>query len=293
MPVQNKKPLTVVVIGASGFIGSAVCAKLETLGFEVIRTSSRKEKIIDKWKILDLRNKQTIQNIVSEMPSYVLNFAGVGLGVDKVTEKSFFEINIAGPQLLLHEISQISPSTKIFQFGTALPAGSGAGKHMDMAYSLTKNQSTSDFLLNLDLLGLDGLAVNLNSVYGTNQPRGRFVSSAIEKLTRGEVIYLENPNTLRDFVYIEDVSYLIVSQLQSEKLSSRTVEIGTGIQTSVYEACVAISKALGAPKRLIEINGNLVKTIQLDKPIPQNMLVAKTSLSEGIMKTISNMKSKK
>jgi nucleoside-diphosphate-sugar epimerase len=62
---------------------------------------------------------------------------------------------------------------------------------------------------------------------------------------------LENPAQVRDFVHVDDVARAVIKAAESENSPSESIEIGTGIGTSVEQLAKMAYQMAGAPLSLI------------------------------------------
>jgi UDP-glucose 4-epimerase len=88
------------------------------------------------------------------------------------------------------------------------------------------------------------------NVYGPGQPVDAFYTSVIvtflRRMAAGEPVVIDGDGTqTMDFVHVEDVARAVVLAMESDA-SGRSVNIGTGIQTSVIGLAQALAARLGA-----------------------------------------------
>jgi dolichol-phosphate mannosyltransferase len=78
--------------------------------------------------------------------------------------------------------------------------------------------------------------LRLYSVYGPHEDPGRLFPTLIRKGLRGELPPLVNPDTARDYVYVEDVcdAYLLAASQPGQEPGA-IYNVGTGAQTSLRQ----------------------------------------------------------
>jgi nucleoside-diphosphate-sugar epimerase len=82
--------------------------------------------------------------------------------------------------------------------------------------------------------------------YGVGEHPARLCSSLIQKLQRGEKLALKTPNSLKDYIYIEDLAAAIL--LTMEKKFTGTINWGAGTGVSVREIAEIAATRLGRPE---------------------------------------------
>jgi dTDP-6-deoxy-L-talose 4-dehydrogenase (NAD+) len=88
--------------------------------------------------------------------------------------------------------------------------------------------------------------------YGPGEHPSRLCSSIIRKLSQNEKIVLKTPTSTKDYIYIDDLAAAILMVL--EKKFRGTINLGTGIGTSVREIAQSLGEMLGKPGLVEEAN---------------------------------------
>ena len=146
--------------------------------------------------------------------------------------------------------------------------------------------------------GLETTALALSNVYGPRQdPHGEAGVVAIfgNAMLQGRPAFIYGDGTsIRDYVFVEDVADAF-ARATGDKGNGRRFNIGTGVGTSVRQLHTAVADAAlapddpnFAPARLGEL-----QAITLDASLAGKELgwVARTSLSEGLFKTLAWIRS--
>jgi nucleoside-diphosphate-sugar epimerase len=99
--------------------------------------------------------------------------------------------------------------------------------------------------------GVKGCSLEVFNTYGPAQPKGRLVDLVTQSAAEGLKLTLENPAQVRDFVHVDDVARAVINAAESENSPSESIEIGTGIGTSVEQLAKMAYQMAGAPLSLI------------------------------------------
>lgn len=128
-------------------------------------------------------------------------------------------------------------------------------------------------------------------VYGPYQKINRLVPSSINKLLRDKEFNSSSGEQLRDFMYVDDFTNLVVKILKNKKIPVGIYNVGTGIPISIRSVLEKVKSQINKGKinyGLIEMRNdetkilypNITKIKRIMKWSP------KTSLILGIKKTI-------
>jgi nucleoside-diphosphate-sugar epimerase len=124
--------------------------------------------------------------------------------------------------------------------------------------------------------------------YGPGEHPSRLCSSIIQKLNRGEKVFLKTPQSRKDYIYIDDLAAALLAVV--EKKFSGTVNLGTGKGTTVREIARTIGKMTGREDLVGEANppetdplGDVIADAAKLKSLGWE---PKTSLEQGIAKLL-------
>jgi nucleoside-diphosphate-sugar epimerase len=240
----------VAVLGAAGFLGSALSSALERKGHEVLgiyryrKPNTKQRQHTDSfmssrvWKVdlvinaaVSYGRDSPLDAIASNlmMPLGVLEKA-IGLGVSFVNLESFFQ---KFPIATYSTLRDYSLSKQLF---------SSALRHFQRELSDQKSYS-------LKVLGL-----SVEHLYGPGDAPHKFVPWILDQMESGvSRIELTHGNQLRDFIFIDDAVDMIVSAV--EKLDTlrpfESLEIGTGQKTSIRDFVETAAHATGFKGELV------------------------------------------
>lgn len=260
--MKNQK---IVILGASGFAGSGVFDFLCKKNYEVIGLGRKK----NPWRIDNkyLNNyfstqDQDILEVLNKLkPRVLINFTASGA----YSFQNNFE-NIVGTNLiLLEKISQwaIENDALIIQAGTSSEYGlNSAGPKEDATpipnslYSITKLAGTQ-LLGHYFSKGLNSIVLRLYSVYGPREDSSRLIPAVIRGIIKSDWPNFTNPNISRDFIYVDDISDLILKILDRFFLNPERVfeiyNVGSGKKTTMQDLIEILMSNFGMPEPKAEI----------------------------------------
>ena len=238
----------VLLTGATGFVGSNLARRLVRKGYKVdilTRNSSDFWRINDIYKELgiykvDLLEKEKLESIVKEInPEYIIHSATYGgRPLQKETEK-IITSNFLGLMNLVEACDKIAYKCFI-NTGSSSEYGPKKKKMKESnvcepitAYGVSKVAST----LYCNYVSRENKNIGtlrLFSPFGNYEEKGRLFPDVILNALENKPIYLANPKSVRDFIYIEDVIELYLKILENpEKLKGEIYNCGYGKQHSV------------------------------------------------------------
>lgn len=132
--------------------------------------------------------------------------------------------------------------------------------HPSSIYGITKLNQEQLTLVGAEALGISGIALRLQNVYGPGQslknPYTGILSIFSQLLNvNSPVNIFEDGNESRDFVFIDDVIESIICSLKLPDLKPLVFNIGSGIQTTVNEVVNNLSQIYDSNSE-ISVSGN-------------------------------------
>ena len=251
--------MRVLLLGGTGFLGSALARQLSAHGHEVVTASS--SSLADLR--LDLRSPDSLEDyLLSTRYNTVINLAGAGLTSGTADVATMVRINSELPPRIFRALASGAASTGVHFIHAASSTERLPGQGSDESeYSRTKWAGTSDlemeFLASPDGLRAESVHVSIcriHNTYGPGQPEGRFVAHVISQLTEGRPVPLRFPERVRDFVYLGDTVTGLHTLVDANMSAPQHAELGTGVGLRLREAAICIAHALDRPDNLV-ING--------------------------------------
>ena len=242
----------ILVTGAAGFIGSAVCEKLLNMGFDTVGVDNLNGYYDPKLKLarinrikkninknsnfefikLDLVNKTDVKKIFDFGPfEYIVHLAAqAGVRYSLINPMAYVESNINGFVNLLEGIKE-NKGTKHFVYASSSSVYGGNTKlpfhendrvdHPISLYAATKKSNELLSFVYSHLYGIPSTGLRLFTVYG---PWGRpdmaafkFVSAILDGK---EIEVYNNGGMFRDFTYIDDIVDGIIAVLDKIPISN-------------------------------------------------------------------------
>lgn len=300
---------TAVVIGASGFVGTALTRRLVMKGYRVhgiVRSGST-----SMWRLADIKKKIVVHEIgLSDVkvlhelwkkihPDYFFHTATYGSYPNQNDGNGMIEANIAGTFNLLESIHDI-PYTNFIVTGSS----SEYGKKMkpmnekdllepNNFYAATKAAQTHLCVTYAKVYNKPVTILRLFNVYGPGEEKGRLVRSVIESVLSNVPVKLATGNEARDLIYVDDVADACLVAAGKKGYEGEIFNIGTGIQTTIHDLARLVVRLTRkkVPILLRAYPGRVwdTKYWKADTRKTKKMLKwrAKHSLEQGIKKTIA------
>lgn len=275
----------IVVIGASGFIGSYLVRELVARGHEVLATGRRKSALhyFEKQHVptveLDIAKKEDFANLPTKGVEAVILLAAL-LPANVCEEDDayrYVDVNITGTLNVLeycrrNNIKKLISTTSYadiqnkWEKDVALPADTArdfsfTGDHA--SYIISKNAAT-DFILRYNAeYGLQGVIFRLPPVYGVGPHSVIYVNGKvyksglqvfIEKAMAGTPITIYGDKEVkRDVVSVKDVVSAFIAAASSPHAIG-LYNISSGVAYSLEEQVEAIIDVFSAPDNRSLIN---------------------------------------
>jgi nucleoside-diphosphate-sugar epimerase len=288
---KNKK---VLITGGAGFIGANFVYKFLELGYKVF-VFERKEanlwrinKILDKINMYspNLLDYDELGKIILEIkPDIVLHFATYG-----AYQGSQQDINLTIDTNLKATINLINACQKVgvecfINTGTNSEYGikQKPMKEIDVLepdnlYAITKTASTYYCQMMAKNFNFPVVTIRPFAVYGYFEEKERLIPTILKSCLTGSELKLTRPNSVRDFIFIEDLmnGYLHVIK-NIKNIKGQIFNLGSGKQTKIKDVVSIAKKNTGS--KIKPVYGGM-KKVQTE---PKNW-VSDISKSKKILK---------
>lgn len=258
--LQGKK---VLITGSTGFVGSNLMRIALKAGAEVYIITRRTS---DKWRImnkledvneyqLDLLDYGLLESTILDIkPDIIYHTAVYGGSHTQNDLMKIIESNFIGTVNLVNACMNVDYELFV-NSGSSSEYGIKASpmKEEDILqpitdYGVSKSAATlyCEAVANREKRNI--VTLRLFSPYGSFEGSTRLIPSIILACLRGENPKIASPDSVRDFIFIEDVLDAFIKVITSEGIRGRIFNIGYGEQHSVGEVV----------DRIINLTGNEV-----------------------------------
>ena len=242
---------TVLVTGASGFIGAHLCRRLRKLGHRVAGVSRRHpESLPDGVEPCraDLASPgETAALLARIQPEWIFHLAGCvtgGRGMELV--RPTFEANLASTVNLM-EAAARQGGCRRFVLAGSLEEPDAVQSPPSSPYAASKAAATAYARLFHSLYDFPAVIARIFMVYGPDQKdEKKLVPYVIESLLRGEAPRLSSGTREVDWIYVDDVVDGLIRLAAAPDLEGRTLDLGSGERVSVRDVVERIARLTGA-----------------------------------------------
>jgi UDP-glucose 4-epimerase len=243
---------TVLVTGATGFIGSHLCSRLVQMGCEVhgLSRKARKRQVGVRCWAGDIADFETLRNIVSTVkPEYIFHLAA------EVTGERSLEMmlptlrsNLTGTVNLLTAAAE-SMCRRIVLAGSLEEPGD-AQMIPCSPYAAAKGASSVYARMFHSLYQLPVATARLFMVYGPGQEdSNKLIPYVTLCLLRGESPQLGSGGRPVDWIYVSDVVEGLLATAMTPKIDGATVDLGSGTLVTVRAVVETLAALVDSPAK--------------------------------------------
>lgn len=229
---------TVLVTGGTGFIGSALARRLESCGARVF-ILSRSRAAGERAFSLDIADSDAVQRTFEAVRPSVVFHCAASLKPQGDAD-AMIQVNICGTRAVLSACSTVGPEAVVVA-GSWTEYGSAVRSHVQeddpafpgSVYGVTKLAST--LLVRAWSLetNVPATVLRLGSVYGPGEDASRLIPTLMASARTGIPAALSYPDTVRDFVHVDDVADAFLCAGERARTLGMIVNIASGVGTSV------------------------------------------------------------
>jgi UDP-glucose 4-epimerase len=238
-----------LVTGAAGFIGANLSLALKAAGACVLATS-RTPREGDGWRKLDLADPDAVEALLTEVrPDYIFHLAAHVTGARELEHVlPALQANCVNAVNVMTAAAKLPGVRVVLANSLEEPTGEEAGAAPVSPYAAAKLASTGYARMFHALYGLHVVPARIGMVYGPRQSDMlKLVPYTIRCLIEGETPRYSSGVRLCDWIYVEDVADALIATALSDQAAGETVDMATGMMTSVGDVVREIHALMGAP----------------------------------------------
>lgn len=240
-------PETLLVTGASGFLGASLMARLRAAGAKPIGVSRRPAAADGDWTVCDLLEPGAIERLFAELrPRAVFHLASEVRGTrDLDAVLPTFRSNLATTVEVLAAAARLECRRVVLAASLEeLPLDQPAR----FPYAIAKRAATEYGRFFQGLYGLSVVSARIGMAYGPGQRDiAKLVPHVILSQLEGRAPRLASGDRRADWVYVDDVADALIACMEAPRLEDGIVDVGTGVGTSVGEIAERLTRITGGP----------------------------------------------
>jgi len=314
-----------LVTGILGFVGSNLAERLSNDGNEVYglirRVASRNmdpvSKIMKDITLIsgDVTDYASTRNAIKATTPDVIIHLAASSPVRDSFERPFEyqQANVLGTMNVAHSMLELpDPSTrKLFVASTAEVYGLQEDKLLKETFLLKPSspyavsKAAADLYIQMMFKAFDlhGSILRPANSYGRKFDTSFLIEYLVTQMLEGNDIYVGAPNSVRDYMYVDDHVNAYVLAINNSKADQQIFNVGTGTGVSNREVAELIAGKIGYDSKKIKYGvyppGYPIRPSMSDQPyiVIDATKIEKTlnwkptfSLSTGIDKTIAFFK---
>lgn len=225
----------VLVTGATGYIGPALCQRLADIGARVHAVSrSYKDHLrTDKLthEALDLTDTTAVRGLLDRIqPVRIFHLAGQAIGSRSMeVVPTTFQSNLVTTLNLLMAATGLKAGRMVITGSLEEPSGNTDGVVPASPYAASKWAATSYARMFHALYGTDIVNIRLFMVYGPGRlPPTKLTPHVITSLLKGEPPRISSGRREIDWIHIDDVVDGLIHAALASGIEGQTVDLGSG-----------------------------------------------------------------
>lgn len=245
-----------LVLGAGGFVGRHLCARLAAEGWDVVGTVRPGRARTDGQVAVDLTDPDALAATVQAAdPDVAFHLAASRVRGNHTERAATTAVNAMSG---LHLVESLPPRCRaVVRLGSSTEYAAVDGPMDEQTplrprgfFGATKAAGSLLLTAAATERGLRSVVLRAFQVYGPGDHPGRFVPTAVRAARAGAFLPLTAPGRRRDWVYVDDVVDACLRAAAADRLPSGTVlNVGTGVQTANEELLAILERVSGRTMR--------------------------------------------
>ncbi|HLK34254.1 MAG TPA: NAD-dependent epimerase/dehydratase family protein [Terriglobales bacterium] len=290
---------SVMVTGASGFIGSHLCGRLLHEGAQVFAVS-RDHRVSDNgslvWQRANLADSAEVRQLLQAIhPDFIFHLAGHVSGAREPSQVlPTFYSNLASTVHLLTHAAETGMSSRIVIANSSEePLGLDHDSVPCSPYAASKWSARAYGRMFHELFATPVVMPRIFMTYGPDQKDGsKLVPYVILSLLRGETPRLTSGTRLADWIYVADVVEALLRAAVTPGIEGCSFDVGTGSLSSVRQV---VEEILDITATSLQPSFGAVADRRLEQQRPADITFLTqrlgyqptTSMREGLLQTIA------
>lgn len=279
-----KQGATVLMTGASGFIGRRTLPALERSGFTVQVERARLDR----------------EDLSCPRSDVVVHLAGMTYVPDSwKSPLRYYETNVVGTLRVLeycarHHARMVYVSSYVYGAPDSLPISENAMRRPANPYMHTKVVAEDCCEFFGEQMGVDVVVIRPFNVYGPDQDKRFVIPAMISQLLDPavSVVSVGSLQPRRDFLFVDDLVELLISAAASDAVG--VFNAGSGQSRSIQEVFDLLKAVTGVEKPVassVETRRGEIMDIVADVDLSRRVFdwEATTSFRDGLTATVTAM----
>ncbi len=293
---ENLEGRKVLITGARGFIGSALCRALADSGAEIIGVSRNIPELkgaARRWYATDCAEETSVNSLFAETrPDIVVHLATAGPNIKSLdTVPANLRDDLISTVYVLTAAAKYGVARSIITASLEEPVDSRDSPMS--SYAAAKVAGGIYGRLFRTVFEHPVVILRPFMGYGPGQPPAKFVAAAVRSCLEGKPIRMGAGRKQTEWIYIDDIASAFVSAMKVTNPPKSTLDIGTGVTHSVREVAEMIVRLMpGVPQPEFGVltdrpTDDVVRAADIETTAQEIGWRAKTPLEAGLRMTIA------
>lgn len=250
--IESKSLLgqSILVTGASGFLGSHLCQRLSDYGavvFGVSRSSEPFGSHCSHWLRADMGEINSVQQVFGTAgPDVVFHLSGHGVGspdLDNVLPT--FRNDLLTTVNVLTEATRQRVRRFIMAASLEEPQACASDAIPSSPYAAAKWASSSYAQMFHRLYGTPIVITRPMMAYGPGQKPHKLIPYVTRALLQGQAPKLSSGNRGADWIYVDDVIDGMLAAAVTPGVEGCSIDLGSGVLVSIRDLVLQIADIIG------------------------------------------------